>query len=103
MAWETIIATDAVPGGEMVAVPRGDGDVVVCRMGDDFYVLEDRCPHANGPLSMGNFSPPHLVCPWHAWEFDCRSGQSIHSDHAANQRYPVEIRQARICAEFPDA
>lgn len=103
MAWETIGPADAVPDGEMVAVPRDAGAVVVCRMGDEFFVLEDRCPHANGPISMGNFSPPLLVCPWHAWEFDCRSGHCVHSDQAAVRRYRVEIRDGEIYAEFPDA
>ena len=52
---------------------------------------------------MGNFSPPFLVCPWHAWEFDCRNGQCVHADDAAVRQYPVEIRDGEICVEFPDA
>lgn len=103
MAWENVYSLDELPDGEMVGVPREEGAVVVCRMGDEVFVLEDRCPHANGPLSMGNFSPPLLVCPWHAWEFECQSGQCVHSDSAAVHRYPVEIRDGQIYAEFPDA
>lgn len=103
MAWETVGPADALPDGEMVAFPREHGAVVVCRMGENFFALEDRCPHANGPLSMGNFSPPFLVCPWHAWEFDCRGGQCVRAEDAAIRRYPVEIRDGAICVEFPDA
>lgn len=88
----------------MMAVERGEGeDMVICRMGDDVFVLDGRCPHMGGPLSMGNFLPPLIICPWHGWEFDCRTGKCTHSDSAAVRSYPTEVRGGDIYAEFPDA
>jgi nitrite reductase/ring-hydroxylating ferredoxin subunit len=102
MAWEEVGALSGLADGEMSQFARQNDAFVVCRIGQEVFVLDDECPHAGGPLSMGNFSPPLLICPWHAWEFDCRSGQCVHSSKAALKRYPVELRDGRIFADLPD-
>ncbi|MDZ7638072.1 MAG: Rieske 2Fe-2S domain-containing protein [Bryobacterales bacterium] len=102
MAWETLGALEGLPDGAMRRHETAAAQYVVCRMGDEVFVLEDECPHAGGPLSMGNFSPPLLVCPWHAWEFDCRSGQCVHAANASVRSYPVEIRDGAILADLPE-
>jgi nitrite reductase/ring-hydroxylating ferredoxin subunit len=102
MAWEELGPVTSLADGNASQYARETDAFVVCRMGDEVFVLDDECPHSGGPLSMGNFSPPLLICPWHAWEFDCRSGQCVHSAKAAVRRYPVEIREGRIFADLPD-
>ena len=35
------------------------------------------CPHRGAPLAHGALHHHTIVCPWHAWEFDCRTGSAI--------------------------
>jgi nitrite reductase (NADH) small subunit len=50
----------------------GDGTYAVCNAGGEVYALDGICPHSGGPLGQGALHGTTLVCPWHAWEFDCR-------------------------------
>jgi nitrite reductase (NADH) small subunit len=55
----------------------GDGTYAVCNAGGEIhaevYALDGICPHSGGPLGQGALHGTTLVCPWHAWEFDCRA------------------------------
>ena len=43
--------------------------------GGEFYAIEGVCPHRGAPLAYGALHEHTVVCPWHAWEFDCRTGE----------------------------
>ncbi|MBY0338806.1 MAG: Rieske (2Fe-2S) protein [Acetobacteraceae bacterium] len=79
------------PGGRHVA-ELGGKRIVVFNLDGEFFALADRCPHQGGPLSKGpvmglveSACPGEyrydrrgeiIRCPWHAWEFDIRTGRS---------------------------
>ena len=81
-----------IPDGGRVVVSVKDRPVVVFRKGAEYFALLDRCPHKGGSLSEGQTiglvtatapgaysygRPGEIVrCPWHAWEFDIRTGRS---------------------------
>jgi nitrite reductase (NADH) small subunit len=37
-------------------------------------VLDGVCPHEGGPLGEGIIEGSRVVCPWHAYAFDLRTG-----------------------------
>lgn len=100
MAWHRLETTP--PEGDMQQALVGGKDLVVCRFEGQFFALENECPHAGGPLAMGNFSGPLIACPWHAWEFDCRTGACVHSDKARLARFAVQRRDGAVFVEIPD-
>ena len=58
--------------GEMVTV--NNTDVAVFRYGDQVLATQARCPHAGGPLHLGDIEVlPDMSlcvkCPWHKWSF----------------------------------
>ena len=94
-----------------------------------FYALKNTCPHQAGPLCLGSLkgttlpSQPGeylwgregeiLRCPWHGWEFDVTTGQSIWNPHRCRTKsyevtvepdeedpsvetYPVTVESGRI-------
>jgi nitrite reductase (NADH) small subunit len=85
----------------MEACAYQGAEYLLLRTGDAVYALSNECPHAGGPLAMGVFRPPLVACPWHAWEFDCRTGQCVHSAKARVPVYPVEIREGRVWVRLP--
>ena len=50
----------------------GDGTYAICNTDGEIHAVDGICPHAGGPLGQGALHGATLVCPWHAWEFDCR-------------------------------
>lgn len=63
------------PGSVMEAVIEGR-PVAVCNSGGKLYAVDGVCPHAGGPLGCGALHDEMLVCPYHAWEFNCRTGEN---------------------------
>jgi 3-phenylpropionate/trans-cinnamate dioxygenase ferredoxin subunit len=82
-----------IPPGGRKLVRIGERAIVVFNLRGEFFALNDRCPHGGGSLACGVLtglveSPAPgryeysrrgeiLRCPWHAWEFDIRTGRSI--------------------------
>lgn len=49
--------------------------LAVFRIGGDFYVIGDRCSHADASLSEGELFDYDVECPRHGSEFDVRTGR----------------------------
>ena len=52
-------------------------DLVLVNVDGQFYALDNRCPHQGGPLGRGTVEDGAIVCPWHGWRWDPRSGRAI--------------------------
>ena len=52
-------------------------DLVLVNVDGQFYALDNRCPHQGGPLGRGTVEDGSIVCPWHGWRWDRRSGRAI--------------------------
>ena len=66
---------DFAQGATRAEVPGGA--IAVIRIGDDFYALGDRCPHAAARLSEGYVFDRRVECPLHGAEFCVRSGEAL--------------------------
>jgi 3-phenylpropionate/trans-cinnamate dioxygenase ferredoxin subunit len=68
---------DELPENSVKIVNVGSVAVGVYNLGGEFYALEDRCSHDDGPLCEGDFDPETgvAICPRHGANIDIRSGQ----------------------------
>jgi nitrite reductase/ring-hydroxylating ferredoxin subunit len=94
-------------------VARGDLEIGVFRLADEFYAYENRCPHVRGPVCQGRILPrveevlaedktsrgqkwsehnTHIVCPWHGWEFDLKTGRHPGNPHMRLRAFDVTIK-----------
>lgn len=109
------------PGRKLIE--SGGVEVGVFKLGNDFFAYENVCPHIGGPACQGKiiakveegvaadrtstgleFSKTkiNVVCPWHGFEFDIRTGR-----HHGNPRYrlkPIKVRVADgdVIVTLPD-
>ena len=72
-------ASDIAPGtGKQLTV--GGKDVAVFNVDGTFYATDNTCPHRGGPLAEGELEGCTVTCPWHAWTFDLKTGESLTDD-----------------------
>ena len=71
--------SEIAPGtGKTVTV---DGmELALFNVGGTFYALDNQCPHRGGPLGEGEIEGCVVTCPWHAWQYDLATGESITDD-----------------------
>lgn len=61
-----------------------------------WHAVDARCPHAGGPLADGHLDEAGcVVCPWHRFAFDLRSGKSDSGGYYLHT-YPVRVRRGRL-------
>lgn len=82
-------------------VESGGNTYAICNSGGEFYALDGVCPHAGGPLGHGALHDTTVVCPWHAWEYDCRTGMNDFDSEIRLDTFPVKIAGDDILVDLP--
>ncbi len=77
--------------GTMLEFRNGEQQLALCNAGGEIHALDNHCPHRGGPLAQGALHGTMVVCPWHAWEFDCTNGQCDFNPEIVVKRYPVRV------------
>ena len=79
MALVEVCPVEELPPGEVKIVHAGQISVGVYNLAGEFYAIEDRCSHDDGPLCEGDFDleEGYAVCPRHGAHIDIRTGRPL--------------------------
>ncbi len=72
-------------------------EIVLIYHRQNFYALDDVCPHKSARLCTGALKGDEIVCPWHGAEFNITTGKSF-SPFASKgvKSWPVSIRDQAV-------
>ena len=73
----TATSVEGFESGTMRRVEVEDHEFLVAKVGDTFYVADDRCPHLHGDLSRGTLEGTIVTCPRHHSQFDLVDGSVV--------------------------
>ncbi len=108
---------EIAPGGRKRILADGRA-IVIFNLKSEFFALSDTCPHRGASLAGGKltglvqsnnpgqytFSREGEIirCPWHAWEFDIRTGRS-HCDPRQMRllHYPAHVASGSSIVDGP--
>ncbi len=82
--------------GRMIARSVEGRGIVIYHTGSGFYSSDDRCPHRGGPLVEGDLIGEEIVCPWHLWGFDVRSGVCPGNAEVRVITHEVRVENSRL-------
>jgi nitrite reductase/ring-hydroxylating ferredoxin subunit len=112
----------ADPGRKIVGFERFE--VAVFKLGGEFFAYLNHCPHMGGPACQGKIiakveeiiaedrtskgqafskTKMHVVCPWHGFEFDIRTGVHPGNPRARLRKIKVAVVDADVMIIVPDA
>jgi nitrite reductase/ring-hydroxylating ferredoxin subunit len=96
-----ICSQSELPAAGAVAEFTIDGRVLcVANVGGAVSVLNGVCPHEEGPLGEGSIEGQCVVCPWHGYSFDVRTGISPEDAGLKAQVYESVIENGELRAKF---
>jgi nitrite reductase (NADH) small subunit len=55
------------------------------------YATDNTCLHQGGPLGEGELMGEVVVCPWHQWEYNVRTGENVGDASLKLTTYPVQV------------
>ncbi|MDP9365326.1 MAG: Rieske (2Fe-2S) protein [Chloroflexota bacterium] len=88
---------EEVPPGTIKGVVVEGVQVLLANVGGEVYAVRNACPGSVAPLSLGSFTPPVVVCPWHNEAFDVRTGKRADGvDGPGLEVVPVAVRDGAI-------
>jgi len=69
----------------------GDTRICLVRHDDEFSAVQDSCSHNGESLSKGHVNYlGEVICPWHNYCFDMKSGREIQGRSADLKTFPVK-------------
>jgi 3-phenylpropionate/trans-cinnamate dioxygenase ferredoxin subunit len=98
-----VCPVEELPPGSVKIVHAGSIAVGVYNLDGDYYAIEDRCSHDDGPLAEGDFDPEDavVVCPRHGSRFDIRTGRPLTLPaYEPVDTFPVTVEDGRVKVEL---
>jgi nitrite reductase/ring-hydroxylating ferredoxin subunit len=94
---EFIVDIDQISEDEplrlMVAKRHGIG---IYQNGDDYYCIDDWCPHAGGYMTQGPVEGMLAMCPIHGFQFEIDTGKCLQAAAFNVTNYPVTRRGDKL-------
>jgi nitrite reductase/ring-hydroxylating ferredoxin subunit len=76
-SFDTGVYADMITRERPKFVETPFGAMALHRIGEEFLAAQAFCPHLDGPLYEGTLSGEDIVCPWHQWRYNLRTGHRI--------------------------
>jgi nitrite reductase (NADH) small subunit len=84
------------------AVPVDGRMVAVFRKGDEWYAIDDLCPHMGASLAEGYVEDHTVTCPWHAWRFCIKDGTWEDNPRTKVECFEVKIEGDEVLVREKD-
>jgi len=91
-----------LPPNSVTEVCIGDTTYALCNVGGRLTALNGTCLHRGGPLGQGTLHGNFVVCPWHAWEWDCQTGANDFDPTQKVSTFTVKVEGDDILLDVPD-
>ena len=72
-----IAQTSDVAPGKAAAFEVEGRSIALFNVDGTYYAIDNTCPHEGAPLHEGEIQGCKVVCPWHAAEFDLKTGDVL--------------------------
>lgn len=98
--WIRVAKRSELPPGEPTLVEANETALVLYDVDGTIYATDHRCAHQGGPLGDGLLMGSVVTCPWHAWQFDVRTGESAFDPEFRVRTFPVKVEDGDVFVEL---
>ncbi|MEE8341645.1 MAG: thiamine pyrophosphate-binding protein, partial [Candidatus Neomarinimicrobiota bacterium] len=102
LKWIKITKKNDLPNERVKTVVVDKQQVCLVHHKNKFSALGNRCPHQGGPLGEGQIEGGWVICPWHAYQYDPKSGKAPEGFDDHTQSYPIKLEGDDIYVQIED-
>ncbi len=73
--------------------------ICVANVNGVISAMDNVCLHMGGPIGQGYIEGNKIVCPWHGWEYDPKTGEVEHDPKSKLAVYPIKIENGDVLVE----
>jgi nitrite reductase (NADH) small subunit len=85
---------------EAKEVTCGDRVICIANVGGALTAMDNVCLHRGGPLGQGIVDSGKIVCPWHGWQYDPKTGETSHNRAMKAEVYPIKVEGADVFVDL---
>jgi nitrite reductase/ring-hydroxylating ferredoxin subunit len=98
--WTKIASKSDLPGeGEAREFTLGEKVFCVANVDGVYTAMDNVCVHRGGPLGQGVILDGKVVCPWHGWMYDPKTGASDVNPGARVAVYAIKLEGEEVLIE----
>jgi nitrite reductase (NADH) small subunit len=98
--WKKLTTKSDLPSdGEAREFTLGEKVICVANLDGAFSAMDNVCVHRGGPLGQGVILDGKIVCPWHGWMYDPKSGIPDVNPNLRVAVYPIKIEGDDVLIE----
>jgi nitrite reductase (NADH) small subunit len=88
------------PADEAKEFTCGAKTICVANVHGIYSAMDNICPHRGGPLGQGMVEGGKVVCPWHGWAWDVKTGVAEQNSNMKVAVYPLKIENDDVLVEI---
>lgn len=94
-----VMAASELGPGQCREVLVGGKPVALFNVEGIFYALSNVCLHRGGPLGQGSLDGAVVMCPWHAWTWDVRTGENTANGSLKVACYDTKVEAGQVAVK----
>ena len=87
--------SELAPGSAKTVEVRGK-TIALFNVQGTIFATDNTCLHQGGPLGEGQLMGEVVICPWHQWEYNVRTGENVEDSSLKVVTYPVQVEGSEI-------
>ncbi len=99
MARTKVAQKSEVQEGQGKLVNVNGKEIALFNLNNEFFAIDNACPHKGGPLAEGFLEENKVTCPFHGWQFDVKTGQNLMPELGKVNSYKVLVENEDIFIE----
>jgi nitrite reductase (NADH) small subunit len=99
--WVKLCTLAEAPAPNQV-LETGVDDIAIClaNLNGELSALDNWCPHRRGPLGQGWIEGEAVVCPWHSWAFNAKTGIADYPEDEKVATFPLRIEDGTVLIDI---
>ncbi len=76
--------------------------IALFNVNGQFYATDNTCLHRGGPLGQGVLEGEVVTCPWHGWQYNVTTGETVFNEQMKVETFEVKVEGDDIIVGFND-
>jgi nitrite reductase (NADH) small subunit len=78
----------------------GNQEICISNVNGTYSAMDNVCLHLGGPIGQGMIEGGKVICPWHGWAYDPKTGEAAHDPRVKLGIYPLKIENGDVFIEM---
>ncbi len=99
--WITVAKNQDLPPGQRQCVEVQGHHIILFNQAGELFAIENMCPHAGLPLADGALANRMIICPYHGYCFDIKTGKNVdYEDDVPVKTFAIRVDNDDIQLEM---